>query len=68
MTTKSGIKPKKAAKTSITKHFVIDEDIRQFFPKVSPMGGNNPNEGNWINQNSITPARTSTLTRTEKSL
>ncbi len=34
------------------KKFSIEEDIKQFFPKVSHMGGINPCEGSWINSNS----------------
>jgi len=52
MTINVNMKTEKA-KMDAKKRFVIDENIKQFFPKVSPMGGINPNEGAWVGTNSI---------------
>ena len=59
MTKKANMKTEKV-KRSARSHFVVDENIKQFFPKVSHMGGINPNEGAWISPNSIAPANRKT--------
>ena len=47
MTTKLNMKTTKT-KTSTRKAFAVDENIKQFFPKVSHMGGINAKGGTWV--------------------
>ena len=51
MTNKLNMKTSKP-KASTRKAFTVDENIKQFFPKVSHMGGINSQGGTWMSSRS----------------